>query len=116
MNYLIIILLVFAFTRNKSNENSGFLGGLEFSDVAPILNLLEGSNLLGNFNLSSIQNILNGEFNFAELLPLITSIFSSKTSTVSSPIVNDLSSSGLEPIKDLFDGDFYNALENYFDG
>ena len=117
MNYLIIILIVFLFFKNKNGNSLSFLGGLEFNDIAPLLNLLEESGLVKNFNLSSMQNLLNGEFNLTKILPLITSLFSSFNSTATANLSKEptVSSDGLSPIKDLFSGEFYTAIENYFE-
>ena len=73
MNYLIIILMAFAFLKNKSGKTSNFLNGISYEDVLPILKLFDGTNLFANVNLNAIKNVLDGNINFQEILPLITS-------------------------------------------
>ena len=115
MNYLIIILIVFVFLKNKSGGVNNLLSGINFNDVSPLLNLLLDSELVNGVNLNSIESLLNGKLNFSEILPLITSIMGAFNKTPNSTASFTDKVDGLEPIKDLFLGEFSIAIENYFE-
>ena len=123
MNYLLIILAIVFFFKNFGGGKNGLFGNLSYTDISPLLNLISECGLFNNFPLSSVENLLNGNFNFSELLPVILSFFngfSSENTPNSTDCFTDINTSyssnesGTQPIVDLFNNEFKNAIENYF--
>ena len=115
MNYLVIIFILFLLIKGKNGDLKTLLNGITKEDVAPLLNVLSSSNLLENFPIANVLDVVNGNFNINGVLPLITTVLSSfngNTSNVT-PTVN--SGDGVSPINNLFASELTNELKNYFE-
>ena len=115
MNYLIIILIIFYFSKNKSGSLTSFLNTISYDDVLPLLKLFDQNNAFSSIDATTIQNVLSGNFNFQEILPLLTSVMGAFSTTNEPTFNSNVEVSGIEPIKDLFNDEFSTAIKNYFD-
>ena len=115
MNYLIIILIIFYFSKNKNGNLTSLLSSISYDDVLPLIKLFDNTNTLASIDLNAIKNVLNGNFNFQEILPLLTSFMGAFSSPSETTISTTIEGVGVEPINDLFNEEFSTAIKNYFE-
>lgn len=119
MSFLPIILII-VFLLNKTDNKLEFLNDIDFESLSPILSLFGvNENILKFLVSDEIKNVLSGNLELKNILPLITSLISSMPKNNDNHFdfnkENFTASEYLNPIKEIASPKILSTLGNYFE-
>lgn len=118
MNILTIIVLSFFLLKDKFDFSS-LINSLDVEGLRPILQLLNvDESILNLLNGDNLKQLLNGNFDFKTLLPLITPLLTSLLKPNTNAFNSNNYNQNFEDfslIKDIAGQDVAQAFENYFE-